>query len=425
MMTSEETPVTEEVKKPRRRFVGRKKANISSDESSDSQALTKKRPTGPRFTQMPAEFLENVELNDAVRSLLPSNYNFEIHKTLWRIHQLKQQKESTSPATSTVFKVALQFPEGLLMYSCIISDILERFGKVEILIMGDVTYGACCVDDLSAAALGSDLLVHYGHSCLIPIDMCNTNVLYVFVDIKFDLDHFVETVKFNFEKDTKMILISTIQFAASLSLAKSMLLTDYPQIIVPQAKPLSPGEILGCTSPKITDDREALIYLGDGRFHLESIMISNPSLPAYRYDPYSKILTLEKYDFKEMFDMRKEAIERASKGKKIGIILGTLGRQGSPAILKRLEDACQIAGRDHIVLLLSEIFPSKLDLFQDIDAWVQIACPRLSIDWGYAFERPLLNPYEAFVALGQAEWQSIYPMDFYSKEGGKWSVYYQ
>lgn len=24
-------------------------------------------------------------------------------------------------------------------------------------------------------------------------------------------------------------------------------------------------------------------YLGDGRFHLESIMIANPEIPAYRY----------------------------------------------------------------------------------------------------------------------------------------------
>lgn len=33
-------------------------------------------------------------------------------------------------------------------------------------IMGDVTYGACCVDDYTAIALGCDFLVHYGHSCL-------------------------------------------------------------------------------------------------------------------------------------------------------------------------------------------------------------------------------------------------------------------
>ena len=27
-------------------------------------------------------------------------------------------------------------------------------------------------------------------------------------------------------------------------------------------------------------------------------------------------------------------------------------------------------------------------------SWVQVACPRLSIDWGYAFPKPLLSPYE-------------------------------
>lgn len=34
------------------------------------------------------------------------------------------------------------------------------------MIMGDVTYGACCIDDYTAVALGCDMLVHYGHSCL-------------------------------------------------------------------------------------------------------------------------------------------------------------------------------------------------------------------------------------------------------------------
>jgi 2-(3-amino-3-carboxypropyl)histidine synthase len=38
-------------------------------------------------------------------------------------------------------------------------------------ILGDVTYGACCVDDYSSAALGVDFLVHYGHSCLVPVDL--------------------------------------------------------------------------------------------------------------------------------------------------------------------------------------------------------------------------------------------------------------
>lgn len=40
-------------------------------------------------------------------------------------------------------------------------------GADHVAIMGDVTYGACCIDDFSAAAMGADFLVHYGHSCLV------------------------------------------------------------------------------------------------------------------------------------------------------------------------------------------------------------------------------------------------------------------
>ena len=58
-------------------------------------------------------------------------------------------------------------------------------------------------------------------------------------------------------------------------------------------------------------------------------------------------------------------------------------------------------------------------------SWIQIACPRLSIDWGYAFKKPILNSYEAEVAFGKIEWQSVYPMDYYSKDGKQWSNYYK
>ena len=71
-----------------------------------------------------------------------------------------------------------------------------RFAGVQqIFIMGDVTFGACCVDDFSAAALGADFLVHYGHSCLVPVDITSLSCMYVFVDIKMDTQHLVASVR--------------------------------------------------------------------------------------------------------------------------------------------------------------------------------------------------------------------------------------
>ena len=58
--------------------------------------------------------------------------------------------------------------------------------------------GACCVDDYTAKKLGCDMLIHYGHSCLIPINITNMNniiVMYIFVEIYFDEVHLIECLK--------------------------------------------------------------------------------------------------------------------------------------------------------------------------------------------------------------------------------------
>ncbi|RUS80880.1 hypothetical protein EGW08_011351 [Elysia chlorotica] len=374
----------------------------------NSSSTGSKRPTRAAH-QIPDDIINNHDINNAIKQL-PDNYNFEIHKTIWKIRQTGAKR------------VALQFPEGLLLFACVISDIIEKFTEADTVIMGDVTYGACCVDDFTAKALGAELLVHYGHSCLIPIDQTEgIQMLYVFVDIKIDTAHFIETLKLNFDPGSRLALVSTIQFIPTLQSTRQNLSSEY-KVSTPQCKPLSPGEILGCTSPRLTDT-DVIVYLGDGRFHLESIMIHNPDIPAYRYDPYNKAFTREHYDTARMHQVRQSAIAEASRAKKIGIILGTLGRQGSPKVMENLRAQIAASGREHVTILLSEIFPDKLKLMQDVDAWVQVACPRLSIDWGAAFEKPLLSPYEMSVALRLTEWQSTYPMDYYANDSlGPWTV---
>jgi len=427
--------------------------------------------------------------------------------------------------------VALQMPEGLQMFACLISDIIERFTDSLTVIMGDVTYGACCIDDYTALALGCDMLVHYGHSCLVPVDTTTIKTLYVFVEIAIDNSHLAKTVRLNFPDDrsefrkklrdieaaeangkitsgdtiaptirhlaitaegeeeerqegksvkdpTRLALVSTIQFVAGVQALKEDLTsplepakenaakeipgqeqtlvqhsglplhTGLYDITIPRSKPLSPGEILGCTSP-LLPDVDALIYVGDGRFHLESIMISNPSVPAFRYDPYSKKLTRERYGHSEMRSIRSKAVDMARKSlawdepehaisQEVGdvekeqagwgLVLGTLGRQGNLQMLKALERQLSVLPPSHrpdiTPILLSELSPQKLALFPQLSAFVQTSCPRLSIDWGEAFQRPLLSPYECSVAVGGLkQWsdgdkggEEGYKMDFYDKD---------
>nr|NVI70999.1 putative diphthamide biosynthesis protein 1 [Cucujiformia] len=245
-------------------------------------------------------------------------------------------------------------------------------------------YGACCVDDFTAKSLGVDLLVHYGHSCLVPVDQTNSvKVLYIFVDIKIDPLHLFETIRRNFSVAKKISLVSTIQFLTTIQGIANKLKDIGYEVILPQSKPLSAGEILGCTAPVIPYT-DIIIYLGDGRFHLEAIMIANPRIQSYRYDPYKKEFTREYYDHDSMNSIREKAITESRKASKFGVIMGTLGRQGSPKVVEHIHERLRSENKKVALILLSEIFPKKLELFYQLEAFVQIACPRLSIDWGTA-----------------------------------------
>jgi 2-(3-amino-3-carboxypropyl)histidine synthase len=591
---AEPSPASAPTTKSAPRIIRRKKKGSAAAATSSSGSTS-------GGNEIPPHIQNNTQLHHIISTTLPKDYDFEIPKTIWRIENSNAQH------------VALQFPEGLTMYASTIGDILVKFayrfqptaapssqqpsssssaqanvkeeeGKEpssirpkaiqSLSILGDVTYGACCIDDLSARALGCDLLVHYGHSCLVPLTCTVIPCLYVFVEIRVDVQHMVDCVHMTFLQEEKerrqknqgggseggpariieACVMGTVQFRSAVIEAAQRLNSDADsstssseggeiqfQAIVPQAKPLSPGETLGCTAPSglaqldfqgamlsprerrerkkqaaeaaaaagaantnpagsTTDSiprERVMLFLADGRFHLEAAMISNPTLRALRYDPYSKTLTEERYETVKMKRLRREAITAVRKSlgisvplkrggnsiatssvqdgdaiansvlqpqqrsssshppsfanrKTMGIILGTLGRQGNPAILSRLRSLLHSRGIQTIIVLLSEIFPKKLEMLSKptssggsgVCAWVQVACPRLSIDWGHYFCVPVLSPFELYVAFGEVENAALwvaeeeeetginddltdqYPMDFYTKSGGPWTNYY-
>mgnify|MGYP003729592609 CR=1 FL=1 len=375
---------------------------------------------------IPDNILKDEFLNSLISESLPKNYNFEIAKTIWKIVQNESKR------------VMLQLPEGLIRFGTVLIDIFTGYflqnGRedVKFILMGDLTYGACCIDDYLATSLGCDLIVHYAHSCLVPINklMDSVKYLYIFLDIKFELTHVLNCIRHNFQPDVhKIALASTIQFVSSIhDLARQLRDSGYT-ITLPQSRPLSSGEVLGCTAPKLDPCVNTIVFICDGRFHLEALMISNPEIKAYRYDPYSRKLTHETYAFDEMYKQRTSAINRAlevmGKGGRFGLVLGTLGRQGNENLFDRLVQRLKsTTDCDIIKVLMPEVVQDRLELFDSVDVWVQVACPRLSIDWGSFFHTPLLNPFEfaqcfkAFVkgehALSVTRGKN-YPMDFYAK----------
>lgn len=409
---------------------------VSASGTQDSRTkVVKPRVVSSRVNpnQIPKDILENEDLNAVIKATLPENYNFEIHKIVWRCHQ------------SNCKRIGLQFPEGLFVFSIPIVRILECFAGVEVVIFGDVTYGACCVDDFTAVSLGCDLLVHFAHSCLVPVTQMldGIKVLYVFVDIKFDVWHLVQTLKKNLEQGSRLVIAATIQFLTTIHAVKRELEKDHHFVVsIPQSRPLSKGEVLGCTASKLDDTSiDHVVFVADGRFHLEAVMIANPKIKSFlRYNPYNKEITSESYDFKRMINQRSKAVRIAkdlltsSSQATIGFLLGSLGRQGSRSVFDSLKNKVkkQAPHIQVVNFVIPEISPVVLNAFgPSIDVWVQVACPRLSIDWGDGFvDKPLLTPFELNVALDAVpcnvnfliSQEKEYPMDFYASDSlGDWT----
>lgn len=102
--------------KSRKRFVGTKSATPSKPGAG---------AVLPH--QIPLQILNDERLNAAIKQL-PSNYSFEIHKT---IHHVRKNNATM---------VALQLPEGLQMFACTIADIIEQYAHKQSLSEGRLTY---------------------------------------------------------------------------------------------------------------------------------------------------------------------------------------------------------------------------------------------------------------------------------------------
>ncbi|EAA20717.1 Putative diphthamide synthesis protein [Plasmodium yoelii yoelii] len=396
---------------------------------------------------IPKYILNNELLEKAIKKAFPENYNFEVYK-------------------------------------CIDIIIREKHKNIASNNIRGCYIGGCCIDDFTSDKLKCDLIIHYGHSCLVPLTVTKIRCIYVFVDIKLNSSHLVETIKKNFKKTDIVLLLGTIQFSCVVHSVHNILKNENyfdTFLPIPQVLPLTKGEVLGCTSPnlykflyeqiikknenKLNDTKNyeqsgdlssstelkpikvnieqenesyiinmcriflkknnnvKILFIADGRFHLESLMIHNPDFTFFRYNPFDKILSEEKYNYKLFYNIRKNEINKSKNCKSVCIILSTLGRQGNVNILKNLINIIKEKKVFYFILLLSEIFNQKLELIKNVDVFVQIGCPRLSIDWGNYNIKPLLNAYEAYVLLNSIKYREIYPMDYYSKVGNVWANY--
>jgi 2-(3-amino-3-carboxypropyl)histidine synthase len=304
-------------------------------------------------------------------------------------------------------RVLIQFPEGLKPEAPRIAKIIEKFGVLPI-VSADPCYGACDLATAEAESLGVDLIVHYGHSKLVKYERVPT--VYVEARATLNINTAVEKALPMLEKWHKIGLATTVQHVQTLDEVRETLILAGKTVAIGDTRRLSyPGQVIGCdysNAISIAKDVEAFLFVGGGLFHALGVALST-SKPTIVVDPYDNTAFSVDKEAEKIFKQRWASIEEARKGKNFAVLVGLKPGQ------KRLEEALQIKqkleenGKTAYLFAVKDITPEVLMEFPTIDAFVNTACPRISLDDAVKFKKPVLTANEALVVVDKLSWEGL------------------
>jgi 2-(3-amino-3-carboxypropyl)histidine synthase len=304
-------------------------------------------------------------------------------------------------------RVLLQFPEGLKPEAPRLAKTVEKTGALPI-VSADPCYGACDLATEAAESLGADLIVHYGHAKLLRHGPIPT--IYVEARATVNISEAVEKALPLLEKWRRIGLATTVQHVQTLDVVREVLVRAAKIVIIGDAGRLSyPGQVIGCdysNAKSIVKDIEAFLFVGGGRFHALGVALST-SKPTIVADPYDNRAFSVDDEADRVLRQRWRSVEEAQKARNFGILIGLKPGQ------KNLEQALQIKrkleekGKNACMFAIREATSETLSEFPTIEAYVNTACPRLSIEDAQRFRVPVLSKNEALVIIGEVSWEDL------------------
>lgn len=302
-------------------------------------------------------------------------------------------------------KVLVQLPEGVKKNALEISKIFDKLG-IEVLFSGETCWGGCALSVDEAHSIKADLIVHYGHA---PFIKTNFPVIYLGIKDALNLEPILKkslsavsefkTVGFScsvqHQHEIKRILKFYESHGKKIILSKKLGKTAYE------------GHIIGCQYQglkAIEKKVDAFLILGN-RFHSIGAALS-VSKPVILLDIYNNEISQMTDIRDKILKERYASIEKFKSADNVGIIIGTKHGQKF-GDWKTLVKLLKQKGKKQIIITMSEITPDKITNFKHIDAFIELACPRIALDDSAKYPKPILTFREALVALGGESWKDF------------------
>jgi 2-(3-amino-3-carboxypropyl)histidine synthase len=304
-------------------------------------------------------------------------------------------------------KILVQLAEGIKQNAPEISELIEQsLPGAECIFSGETCWGACSVAVQEAQALGADLIVHFGHAEFIKVGF---PVLYIEVKDILDLKPLLDKSLPHLKAYDKIGLSYSIQHRHDAENIKKFYESHEKKVAFSKKAGTNAyeGHITGCEYlglKAIQDEVDCFVIVGN-QFHSMGAVLSVRK-PVILVDVYNDNVRNMEGLRERILKQRFFSIEKLKKAKNVGIIIEIkLGQKfGSP---RKLLEKFKQAEKNAVVITMSEITPEKMMNFYDIDAFVELACPRIALDDFEKYPKPILTMKEALVALGEKSWEDL------------------
>lgn len=305
-------------------------------------------------------------------------------------------------------RILLQMPEGLKPIGFRLAKQLEKETGAEVFVSGDPCYGACDLALYPKKHIDADLLVHVGHA-EIPGEFPDEDVLYVEARADVSIIEPMKQAVKMLEKEQVIGLASNIQHIHQIDRAREILEENGKKTLIgrPSGWLKYPGQVLGCdygSVRAIADKVDAIIVLSGGDFHALGIPLATGKRTIV-VDPFQQTAKDMTDICRKLLRKRWINIEKFKEARRVGIIVGLKTSQMNISLARRLKELLEEKDISTILICATEVIPESLESFTDLDAYVEISCPRISTDDQERYRKPILNPEEVMIALGKKSWE--------------------
>ncbi|CAK3960666.1 Diphthamide biosynthesis 2 [Lecanosticta acicola] len=312
-------------------------------------------------------------------------------------HPSSHTNEPTHDVTETLQRASLSDPS--LVGDAGFDEIDEK-----LTILGDTSYGACCVDEVAAEHVDADVVVHYGRSCLSPT--ARLPVIYVYTSKPLDLDMVVKSFLSTFpNKHDKICLMADIPYGHHLDTLQERLVRDgyghifSTQIIRDHTSPLPnrtvPAQVQENTETlkeysifHISNPPASLLLILSSRIKSIHILPTDTSAP-----------TTVEASTAQLLRRRYALLTRLSTVPIFGILINTLSVANYMDALEHCQGLISRAGKKSYTFVVGKVNAAKVANFSEIGGWVVIGCWESSLIESKEFFKPIITPFELEMAL--------------------------